>query len=63
MRTAILWACLLAGLSATGCRVGTSHSAERRAAERANTISNKHTLTEQPTLERAAPRVVPTTGP
>ena len=62
MRTAIFWAGL-AGLLATGCRVGTSHSAERKAAVRANTISNKRILTEQPTLERAAPRVEPAPGP
>ena len=50
---------MLAGLLATGCRVATSRSASRKEAVRANTISNKHILTEQPTLERAAPRVVP----
>ena len=46
MRTAILWAGVLAGLLATGCRVATSRSAERKEAVRANTISNKHILTE-----------------
>jgi hypothetical protein len=59
MRTAILWAGILAGLLATGCRVATPRSASRKEAVRANTISNKHILTEQPTLERAAPRVEP----
>lgn len=59
MRTATLWAGLLAGLLATGCRVAASRSASRKEAVRANAISNKHILTEQPTLERAAPRVVP----
>jgi hypothetical protein len=58
MRTAILWAGL-AGLLATGCRVAPPRSAARQQAVRANTISNKRILTEQPTLERAAPRVVP----
>ncbi len=41
------------------CRISTSHAPGRREAVRTNAISNKHMLTEQPTLERATPRVAP----
>ncbi|MDJ0366264.1 hypothetical protein QMK33_13980 [Hymenobacter sp. H14-R3] len=51
---------VLAGLPlAAGCRIATSRAPERKAAVRANAISNKHILTESPTLERPAPKVVP----
>jgi len=59
-RAAWLWAGVVGGLLlAAGCRVATPRSAEHREAVRANAISNKHILTEQPTLERAAPSVPP----
>jgi hypothetical protein len=57
-RRIFLYASVLAGLLATGCRT-TSRTPAHREAVRANAISNKHILTEQPTLERAAPRVAP----
>jgi hypothetical protein len=50
---------MLAGLLATGGCVATPRSASRTEAVRANAISNKHILSEEPTLERAAPSVVP----
>lgn len=50
----------LAGLlGAAGCRVAPAQQAARREAARTNAISNKHTTTESPTLERAAPRPAP----
>ena len=55
VRTAILGL----GLLAAGCRIATPHGAERKEAVRANAVSNKHILSESPTLERPAPRVVP----
>ena len=59
-RAALLWAGVLGGLLlAPGCRVATPRSAEYRQAVRANALSNKHILTESPTLERAAPSVPP----
>jgi hypothetical protein len=52
--------CLLVGLlAAAGCRIAAPHGAERKAAVRANAVSNKHIVTESPTLERPAPKVVP----
>jgi hypothetical protein len=57
MRTAPLLTGLLAGLLA-GCGVATPHTAARQEARRTNAISNKHITSEEPTLERAAPRVV-----
>jgi len=60
MRTFLLWAGLLAGLLlAAGCRVAPGQRAGHREAERTNAISNKHTVTDSPTLERPAPQVVP----
>ena len=50
---------VLAGFLLGGCRISTSRAPGRKEAVRANAISNKHILTEQPTLERAAPRVAP----
>jgi hypothetical protein len=49
---------VLAGLLLAGCRT-TSRSPGRKEAIRANAISNKHILSEEPTLERPAPRVTP----
>ena len=49
---------LLAELLA-GCRVAGPTRAARRAARQANGVSNKHILTESPTLERPAPAVGP----
>jgi hypothetical protein len=50
--------CLLGcvALALAGCQVA-PRSAGRKEAVRANAISNKHTVTEEPTLERAAPSV------
>ena len=45
-----------AALALAGCQV-VPRSAGRRAAVRANAISNKNTVTESPTLERPAPSV------
>jgi len=54
------WAGVVGGLLlAAGCRVATPRSAEYRQAAHANALSNKHVLTESPTLERAAPSVPP----
>ena len=47
-----------AGLLAAGCRT-TSHTPGHKEAVRTNAISNKRILSEEPTLERPAPRVVP----
>lgn len=58
MRRASPWIGVLAGLLLGSCST-TARSPGRREAVRANAISNKRTLTEQPTLERPAPRVVP----
>lgn len=57
MRRTFLFMGMLAGLLA-GCRT-TSRSPGYKDAVRANAISNKHILSEEPTLERPAPRVVP----
>ena len=60
MRSATLYAGLLAGLLlAAGCRIATPRQPGYKEAVRANAISNKRILTEQPILEHAAPRVVP----
>lgn len=60
MRISILGLGLLAGLLlAAGCRIATPHGAERKEAVRANAVSNKHILTESPTLERPTPKVEP----
>jgi hypothetical protein len=48
----------LAGLLPAGCRT-TSHTPGHKEAVRANAISNKRLLSEEPTLERPAPRVAP----
>lgn len=60
MRTFSLLTVVLAGLLA-GCRMAAPQRAGQKEAVRANAISNKHILTEQPTLERPAPQ--PTPGP
>jgi len=52
---------LFIGLLLGSCRTA-SRTPGHKEAVRANAISNKHILTEQPTLERAAPRVVPDSG-
>ena len=59
MRTATLLAGALAGLLAAGCRIATSQQPGYKAAERTNAVSNKHTLSESPTLERPAPQPAP----
>ncbi|GEM_PF-1427421 len=60
MRMFLLYAGLLAGLLlAASCRLAPGQRAGHREAERTNAISNKHTVTDSPTLERAAPQVVP----
>lgn len=59
LRRSFLFVGLLAGLPLGGCRISTSHAPGRQEAVRTNAISNKHLLTEQPTLEYAAPRVAP----
>jgi len=51
--------CLVAALALVSCQVGAPHQAARKEAQRTNTISNKHTITESPTLERAAPTLPP----
>ena len=43
-------------LALAGCQVA-PRSAGRKEAVRTNAIANKHTVTEAPTLERAAPTV------
>ncbi|MDO7885908.1 hypothetical protein [Hymenobacter cheonanensis] len=62
MRQTSLFVGVLAGLLLGGCRISTSRAPERREAVRTNAISNKHLLSEEPTLERAAPRVAPDSG-
>jgi len=57
MRWTFLWMSVLAGL--LGSCSTTSRSPGHKEAVRANAISNKHILSEEPTLERPAPRVVP----
>jgi hypothetical protein len=59
MRRAFFLSGLLGGLLLVGCRISTSRAPGYKEAVRTNAISNKHILSEQPTLERAAPRVVP----
>jgi hypothetical protein len=59
MRRAPLLIGVLAGLLLGGCRISTSRAPGRKEAMRTNAISNKHILTEQPTLERATPHVAP----
>lgn len=60
LRAATLITTALAGLLlAAGCRIATPHEPGHKQAVRANAISNKHTLTESPTLERPAPRPAP----
>jgi len=58
MRWTFLWMSVLAGLLLGSCST-TSRSPGHKEAVRANAISNKHILSEEPTLERPAPRVVP----
>ncbi len=45
-------------LALAGCQVA-PRTPSRKAAVRANALSNKHTVTESPTLERAAPSSPP----
>ncbi|WP_208133013.1 MULTISPECIES: hypothetical protein [Hymenobacter] len=59
MRGISLLAGVLTGLVLTSCRISTSHAPGYKEAVRTNAISNKHILSEEPTLERAAPRVAP----
>lgn len=59
MRMVVFCTGLLAGLLLAGCRLATPHQPGYKQAVRTNAISNKHTLTESPTLERPAPRPVP----
>lgn len=56
-----LLSCFVAMLALAGCQVGAPHQAARKEAVRTNAISNKHTITESPTLERPAP--TPPPGP
>ena len=51
---------VLAGLLLlAGCQLAAPRQDSRRAALRANAISNKRTLTESPTLERPEPTIKP----
>jgi hypothetical protein len=59
MRGISLFTGVLAGLLLTSCRISASHAPGYKEAVRTNAISNKHILSEQPTLERPAPRVTP----
>ncbi|WP_151086768.1 hypothetical protein [Hymenobacter baengnokdamensis] len=59
MRTSILRISFLGGLLLLGCRMVGPQQAGRKAAGRANIISNKHILTESPTLEHPAPKPAP----
>ena len=59
MRRTSLFSGVLVGLLLAGCRISTSRAPGYKEAVRTNSISNKHILSEQPTLERPAPRVVP----
>ncbi|MGI4739273.1 MAG: hypothetical protein ACRYG7_29250 [Janthinobacterium lividum] len=60
MRTLLqILGCLVAALALVSCQVGTPHQAGRKEALRTNAISNKHRITESPTLERAAPTLPP----
>ena len=58
LRRLFLYTGLLAGLLPAGCRT-TSHTPGHKEAVHTNAISNKHILSEEPTLERPAPRVAP----
>jgi hypothetical protein len=58
MRRTFLLTGALAGLLLGSCST-TVRSPAHKQAVRANAISNKHILSEEPTLERPAPRVVP----
>jgi hypothetical protein len=58
MRQTSLSIGVLAGLLLGSCST-TSRAPGHKEAVRANAISNKHLLSEEPTLERPAPRVVP----
>jgi hypothetical protein len=60
MRRAFLLTGVLGGLLLAGCRISASRAPGYKEAVRTNAISNKHILSEEPTLERAAPRVIPT---
>ena len=59
MRRAFFLIGVLGGLWLVGCRISASREPGYKEAVRTNAISNKHILSEEPTLERAAPRVVP----
>jgi len=61
MRRTLLCINVLAGLLLGSCST-TSRSPAHKEAVRANAISNKRILSEEPTLERPAPRVVPDSG-
>ena len=58
MRRTFLVGGVLAGLLLGSCSTA-SRAPAHKEAMRANAISNKHILSEEPTLERPAPRVVP----
>jgi hypothetical protein len=60
MRRAFFLIGVLGGLWLAGCRISTSRAPGYKEAVRTNAISNKHILSEEPTLERAAPRMAPT---
>ena len=60
MRRVLLLIGVLGGLWLAGCRISASREPGYKEAVRTNAISNKHILTERPTLEHAAPRVAPT---
>ncbi|MVN76139.1 hypothetical protein GO988_07360 [Hymenobacter sp. HMF4947] len=60
MRASFLWAGALAGLALlAGCRLAPTQQVAHKEAVRTNAISNKHTISESPTLERAEPRLPP----
>lgn len=59
LRRTLLITGVLAGLLLAGCRTSTSRTSAHKEAVRTNAISNKHVLTEEPTLERPQPRVAP----
>ena len=64
MRPLFRCASLLVGLLLlASCRVAPGHQSARQQAGHTNAISNKHTVTDSPTLERPAPQVVPAPGP
>lgn len=61
MRRTFLFSGALAGLLLGSCSTA-SRSPAHKDAVRANAISNKHILSEEPTLELPTPRVVPDSG-